>query len=720
MNCRCGWLVPLTLLMLVLGACGEDVAPNEPPTLTLDVRSEETYVVGDDVILIQATATDPDGDGVSFEVVDKPVRAELQTFANSALFRWDPIASDVTGDTPRRLIFVATDSRGASAERVVNVNIRAGNGTPKFLNASSKLYDPDSGEPLAFDVEVRDDDSQDVELTMPAETAPAGASFTQTGPKSGEFSWDPSIEQRGVRVHSATFVADDGQSEPVVYEVTIIFQENGGGGTDPDPTQTCDADQPIVHAPLGAQRTLDDYQIEAAFSSAAAQKYDTAYVIWTTGDPLDNSDVDYDSRELEIDGTELRGAIPNLLLSAGESQTVFYSLCAVDQDAPETADDRFVCVPPNTYFSFAAYSPDESSCVDDAAAGDSFSSATTTPDSEWGDFHACSGAPDFHEITVSAGEVVEIFATYSKGQGVGIKLYDETQKPREAVATSDCYGIAYIQLEGPASGEQTWYLEVSGDDAPYQLTAWRDQQGGPQCGDEDLEPNDTVGEAVLVFEDDEQFSQMAICEQDDVDVYAWDMLAGDRVSVDVTFTHADGDIDASLFAPSQPDREVSPEGFGVAEGWSSDDDERFTHRAEESGIYHLAVFSSGEPNAYDLSISKTCGDNDAFGSSNHSMADAALFSPGDYPGLKACAGSADWYERTGFAGATVLAEVTVQQGARLSDVSFEVYDASGNRLESATLNNDRLDLAFEPPSRGQYFYKVSAPSSMIYDLTLFD
>jgi hypothetical protein len=85
-----------------------------------------------------------------------------------------------------------------------------------------------------------------------------------------------------------------------------------------------------------------------------------------------------------------------------------------------------------------------------------------------------------------------------------------------------------------------------------------------------------------------------------------------------------------------------------------------------------------------------------------------------------CGGSQDWYERTGFADNPVLAELLVQQGARASDVDFSVHDSGGALVETATLDGDRLELDFTPTTQGQYFYKVSGPKDMVYELTLID
>ena len=396
-------LLLLAVLTTAVG-CPSSDPDNLPPELTLDVRSEETYVVGEDVVRIQANATDPEGESITWEVVNLPERAELQTFSNSALVTWDPIASDVTQNDPLRLIFAATDASGQRTERVVNLTILAGNGVPRFLSSASYLYDAEGDGLISFDVEVRDDDSTDLQLSMRSDTAPAGARFelleqTGSGIHRGEFQWEPTLQQRNTRIHSVTFVADDGENDPVTQKVTLIFQtDTGGGGGDPDPTEECGAGQPIEHEPLGAQRTLDPYRIEATFKSGEADTWDVAYLFWARDNPFAES-TELESSEMKIDGEQLKAVLPNPALPSGQAETIYYSICLGDSDAPEDSEDRFVCVPSSTYWSFHAYSPDDTQCIDDSAGGN-FDSAEQISAESWGFYRGCKGLPDVHEVTV--------------------------------------------------------------------------------------------------------------------------------------------------------------------------------------------------------------------------------------------------------------------------------------------------------------------------------
>lgn len=541
------WTRLITLTTLVwaataLGGCTDDPETeiNQAPVLTLDVGSQESYVIGE-VIQIRASADDPDGDPLSFSVDELPERAELQTFPNSAQMTWDPISSDVTEGGVRKIVFVVEDDRGGRSERVVNLTILAGNGTPAFVSPSSKLFDPSGGQALTIDVEVRDDDSSDVELTMPAETAPEGANFEQIEQKTGRFTWTPASDQLDQRVHTVTFVANDHQGDPVTQKVTIILQSSDpdnpgpGDGPTPSPGSTCDEEQLITHAAPSAQRGVEDYELVAYLSEAGTQKYDEGIVFWTTTNPM-KYDVDLNSIEMKVDPGRMRAGIPNLLLNEGESETIYYTICAVDSTADVDDDDAFVCAPVSYYYSFNAYSPDSNICFDDAASGESFAEATEVSPVAWENYLTCENASDFHKVSVEAGGLAEIYITYSLTEDpdaqtphhpMEVTVYDEAQNPQPDLATvSECSGIAYIALEAPESAPQTWYIEVApdGDDEmPYQMTAFHTEPEEPvdTCEDDDeFGPDNRSPEDAPLIEAGE-YNGLVVCGGENEDQADW-------------------------------------------------------------------------------------------------------------------------------------------------------------------------------------------------------
>lgn len=549
------WGAALVCALLAVGCADAQTEVNQAPVLTLDIGTQAEFVVGD-LIQIRANADDADGDPLTFSVEGLPERATLQTFPNSALMNWDPIASDVTTSEGRKLVFVVKDTRGGRAERVVNLRILAGNGTPVFESPSSKLFNARSGQTLVFEIKVRDDDSNEVHLSMPADTAPEGATFEQTDQKVGTFSWAPSDAQLAQRVHSATFVAEDNQGAPVQQKVTFILQSAPGDnpGDDPNPPTpgaSCDVEQVITHAAPGAQRTVDDYELEAYLSPAGAQKYDTGFVFWSTVNPM-QYEVDMESVEMKVGQGLMRAGIPNLLLAAGESETIYYSICALDSTVDINEEGAFICSPASIYYSFVAYSPDSNFCADDDTSGTTFSSATEVSALYWEDHRTCADAPDFHKVSVSAGELAEVFVAYSLTGSPGspalthpmdVAVYDQDMNLiEEAALRTECSGLNYILLEAGASAT-TWYIKVTpraGAQMPYQITAFHSEEPDeedpvePACEDDDTfgAINRSPEEAALV--DDGEYTGLTVCGGESAaDWYTNILGVGDSVYVEL-------------------------------------------------------------------------------------------------------------------------------------------------------------------------------------------
>ena len=722
----------LLALLYLTGACGPqgNLEDNHRPELSLDVGSEETYIVGEDIIQIRLTATDPDDDALTFSIADKPERAEFTTFDRQAVFSWDPIPSDVTMGDPRPLTFIVEDEHGERAERVVRVEIKPGNGRPSFLTSTSELYDTTSEKPVTFEVEVRDDDSRRVEITMPDDEAPSGAMFSQTGKKKGTFTWTPTADQKKSRVHSVTFVADDMDNPPVEHEVTIIFKKRqtstGPGPGDPkNHQQNCEQKPPVSHQPLGAQHTLEDYQIEATLSEEAAGRFDYAGILWTTKDPFNNSrDIEFNAEPMMMQGRDLTGTIENLQLASGTTKELHYELCAIDEDVPQDSPEAFACSPLDNalYHSFNVYSPDDAECIDDKKSIDKKENAASFSTEKWKHYRLCSEATDIHEINVGSGEIANAYFTFPSGQPIDFQILDSegNEVGDEVLSVSNCAGLALARVERTRSQPAaTYYARVTGEDIPYQTVMVREELGEGGCVKDDLESNDEIDEATILTENG-RYENLSVCGKDDRDVFLFEMYAGDEVTADLTFTHADGNLDATIFGP-MAEMMLDPSTGGVAAGESMSDGESITYTAEATGDYHLMVYSSDQtPNDYILDFHNRCRDRDAISkeSANHTRDDAGVVKLEEYTDLKACADQPDWYQRTGFKGTELSATLSKSLGPNLDDVTLNVYDAMGDKVQESVKVDDQRLVSFEPSENNkQYFFKVEAPSTLNYSIT---
>lgn len=124
----------------------------------------------------------------------------------------------------------------------------------------------------------------------------------------------------------------------------------------------------------------------------------------------------------------------------------------------------------------------------------------------------------------------------------------------------------------------------------------------PACSlpDDDLEENDTSATGTVVSGGALARGDLRVC-PGDLDVFRVSLRTGQRVEAALRFAHANGDIDAYLFAPGTSD-------FGhatpLARGNSADDDERLAFTARRDGEHLLVVLGyEGAENAYALDVS---------------------------------------------------------------------------------------------------------------------
>lgn len=693
---------------------------NDPPELSLDVPKTAQYVAPGDVIEVNMTARDPDGDKIKFRVVNKPKRATLKRLSKtSAKFRWDPLADAVTDQgEPKRLIFVAQDPHGARGEKVHFAHIVASNGRPRFVNQSTYIHDPSSTETISLKIEVSDDDSTEVDISMPRESAPQGATFQKNEPKAGQFRWKPTSKQIQDRMHVVEFVADDGETKPVRFEMTIVLSSGGSGQALGQAQGGCDDQPGIEHEPLSAQFGIEDYPIEAKLTQKAKNTFENFFVLWAQKNPLSFPDIRFSSNQLEVKDSRLKGVINSPVLSDGESKVFYYTLCGMDEDAPSGDPNRVKCVPSTMYHSFIAYGATEPTCIDDRRAKHDFEGAKALPENRYGSYRLCEGKQDVHKVRVTPKKQVDLYVMYPDPNSVRAGLFDGQKNEISGLEKAGCgAGLLHKKIAG-LDAPKDFYLALEGQNVPYQVIVLTRQKADSGCLKDGWEPNNEPSKATQV-KGSASYTDLSICPKSDLDIFQWGMIEGDSVTVDLSSkSDSKNSVSATLFAPSQANR-VGPSGQGVASESTVAGSSPIDHRATESGRYALAVYSEEGAAKYGLSVDKACTDGDQFSPGNHSRSAAALVSMDrEYGQLKHCSGRPDWYQHTGFSGTEVTAELTLESGGVSTEgIRFSVFDEQGELIKQASPGqNRRLDLSFTPSSTQQFYYKVSADADIQYSL----
>ncbi len=732
-------LLPCGLAIIMLSSCGgEPSAPNQPPEVVLEPNvAARTYTVGD-TVFFTVLAQDPDGDALTFSYTWRAENtlttietARLIPSAQSATLSWTPDSGDITGEgAPLELIFVVEDARGAQTQRRVDLTIVPGNGTPRFESSANQIYRGCCDQPLSFEVRVRDDDSARVNLSMLGGLD--GAMFEQTGDKKGRFSWQPSAAQGMQRLHTARFIADDGQNPPVPQDVTIVIYS--GEPTRPvNPAQdVCVGERLISHVPLSVSRdaTRRELSVEATLTQAAVSRYDLFAISWSADrDPTTDPTAVIETEDMVLEGLTLRASLPNLGVVSGQESTLYYKICMIDVDSPDSDPTSFVCVPSADALYYGARSyPATSAMCRVTSPNDAIDRASSLNAGlgSWDGFYLCPEREDFHVLSVRAGQTLQLTLAAPLGAALNVALLDEAQADVSSLLRrSDCAGITTATLSVPEGGaSRSFYVRVSGDEIAYQIIAQAVGDSAAACTDSALEPNDLPGQASPLAANT-MLDSLELCPSGaDRDMYALTLRAGELVEVVLRHDASAANLDLELYSPAQPAAKIGQLGEGVAFTFAFDDDEEtLRYEARQCGEHKLMVFSNDGPAAYGLTtrvMPGACQDDDEFGAMcNHTRAQASIFAWNTSYALKLCAGGEDWFRHRGNS-AVVLGEVSAMGGGAIAGMTFEVYGPGGELLEVAAPEQGKLALLTEFEDDDWYTFRVTSRDAVSYTLNVID
>jgi len=209
-----------------------------------------------------------------------------------------------------------------------------------------------------------------------------------------------------------------------------------------------------------------------------------------------------------------------------------------------------------------------------------------------------------------------------------------------------------------------------------------DDSGGEPCIDDALEENDEEVDASVITP---PVADLVACPSDD-DWYELTVAEG-TWTLSITFTHANGDIDATLWGPDG----------SIGSGISSTDNEEFEWTVPAGGqTYTLEVryYEGGDDaddpgNVYGIELAETvpptCDPDDGF-EENDDEASAAVITAGNHTGLNVCEFDADWYSIDLAEGDEITIEVLFIDEA--GDIDIEFIDPAGDEVDSGSSMDD--------------------------------
>jgi len=475
-----GALFALASFIACNGGGDATINPLAPAT----VRVNETLRV--------ALGADGGGDALfavgPFELAGARVMVSGTAAAGGEL-RWTPLASHVgSHEIPVQLV----DGGTIVDETFLSVTVEpAADSAPVFLRpGAGGTFDLTEDPVVAFDIEVRDDDSASVVIRENGEL-PEGAFIVDVDDKRARFEWEPSADQIAASERwTIPIAADDGDHPPTELDyIAVLRGENKPG---------CPGDPPVVSivSPTPDERVASEggYPVTASVTDDMGLR-DPPLLFYTTAAPDDPADPDVTTFEqlvMSPSGSDWTARVPSLDLVDGEEATLYVVVSATDNDDPSGAscDHRT-----------------DSSLLSFAAVGGGAGGALATCE-------ACSATADCADgLCASAGSGGRCVPGCS-GDG--------------ACAMGTC---------GPTVTVEGSVLAGCG---PTEEVC-----GGGACVDDGREDDDTVGQATTYAS---PIGDGQIC-ANDPDLFAIPVAAGERVTVTVDgFVHADGDLDLQLLA----------------------------------------------------------------------------------------------------------------------------------------------------------------------------
>ncbi|MCB2230792.1 right-handed parallel beta-helix repeat-containing protein [bacterium] len=228
------------------------------------VAIDDTTISENQTLVLDVTASDPDGDSLILNTENLPTNASFTDHADGTGELTFTPDFDQAGDYTIRII--AADS--ALADTVeFDITVDNTNRAPVLDPIGPQAVE--EGQTLNLTVTASDPDGETPDCS--ALSAPAGASFSDNGDGTADFDFVPGYAQEGI--YSVTFVATDGSlSDSELVEITVT----------PAPISYL-----VVSPDSATVEVFDTVQFSAVgYDAGDVQVADvTDSVVWTTTDP---------------------------------------------------------------------------------------------------------------------------------------------------------------------------------------------------------------------------------------------------------------------------------------------------------------------------------------------------------------------------------------------------------------------------------------------------
>lgn len=313
----------------------------------------------------------------------------------------------------------------------------------------------------------------------------------------------------------------------------------------------------------------------------------------------------------------------------------------------------------------------------------------------------CAGDQDFYQVALGANDNVDVTVDFVHGEGnIDIQLLDPsgavvqtsaTMTGQETIsvtaATAGVYTLrVFLQQDlGPNPGN-TYTMNIAANVAP--------------CPQDSFEDNDQDFGAPFVFPGSHANLNVCVGDEDYYDVI---LSAGERVDVDVLFSHAEGDIDVQLLGFL---------GIPLDSSTSSNDNESVSYTANNTGFFtiRVALFSDTGTmpgNPYTMNVTVTSAPPPMCTADAHEPNDTAAaatsLAVGNYGNLHACTDD-DFYAFSFNQGDAVSIGASFSHAE--GDLDVELLNPSGTVVASGTTNTNDESISYTVATTGTHRVRV--------------
>jgi hypothetical protein len=328
-------------------------------------------------------------------------------------------------------------------------------------------------------------------------------------------------------------------------------------------------------------------------------------------------------------------------------------------------------------------------------SNDDFAGAEPLSPNLYGHFTLTQGDEDWMKVPLCAGGTLDVELRFSNDLGdIDVRLYSaEEVILTSSVSVTDHERVGYTNN---SASEELIYIKVYGfSTSTNAYDLYVRTTGCDGYSADAFEDNDMPSAAPLIGSG--SFSELTVTPAD-WDWYSADVCAGGTLTLNLTFSDAEGDVDLKLFNDS---------GLQLRSSASSTDNEQLSYTSTPGERLYWRVYGfSGAQNSYDMSVNITgCGGEPSLApdrlEENDTLATAEVLQPELYTNLTITEGDEDWVAVDVCAGGSL--EVQLVHDSNLGDLELELFNDRRWLLDSSTDAGD-LELVSISPNQAERLY----------------